>query len=170
MRDHFRSLAAYNLWANLRLYGAAADLTDEKYRRDVNAFFTSMHGTLNHALVADRVWMKRFTGEGHHPARLDAIVHEDFASLRAAREAEDDRIATYIENLGDAAFEGRFSYITMTDVRTVSQRLAPALAHFFNHQTHHRGQAHGILSTLGKEPPSLDLIYFFREPEGREFA
>lgn len=170
MRDHFRSLAAYNLWANRRLYEAASALTDEEYRRDVHAFFKSMHGTLNHILVADRVWMKRFTGEGDHPSRLDAIVHEDFADLWADREAEDERIATYIENLGDGAFEGRFSYITMTDVRTVSQRLAPALAHFFNHQTHHRGQAHGILSTLGKEPPSLDLVYFFREPEGREFA
>ncbi|MGN6549034.1 MAG: DinB family protein [Pararhizobium sp.] len=170
MRDHFRALAGYNIWANQRLYDAAAALSDEEYRRDVGAFFTSRMGTLNHVLVADRVWMKRFTGEGDHPARLDAVLHEDLAALRAAREAEDERIASYIENLGDAAFEGRFTYTTVTDLRTISQRLAPALDHFFNHQTHHRGQAHGILSMLGKEPPVLDLIFFFRQPEGREFA
>lgn len=170
MKDHFRALAAYNAWANQKLYAAASELTGEEYRRDVHAFFTSMCGTLNHLLVADRVWMKRFTGEGDHPPRLDAIIHEAFGALQVARRVEDQRIVDYIDGLSEEELEGRFTYVTVTDVRTVSQRLAPALTHFFNHQTHHRGQAHGILSTLGKEPPSLDLIYFFREPAGHEFA
>src|SRR5690606_7516878 len=83
---------------------------------------------------------ERFTGEGVAPAKLDTILHADLAMLRAAREAEDERILGWIDSLSDKALAGRFTYTTVTDMRTVSQRLAPALAHFFNHQTHHRGQ------------------------------
>ena len=170
MKAHFRAFAAYNAWANGRLYDAAAGLTPEEFRRDVGAFFASMQGTLNHILVADRVWLKRFTGDGDHPPRLDAIIHEAFGALHVARKVEDARIIAYVDGLAEDELEGRFTYVSLTDVRTISQRLAPALAHFFNHQTHHRGQAHGILSLLGRDPPSLDLVYFHREPEGRAFA
>lgn len=169
-RQNFQMFAHYNAWANGRLYDAAGDLDAGAWQFDCGAFFKSMKGTLNHILVGDRVWMKRFTGEGTAPPSLDAILHEDFASLRAAREAEDRRILAFVDGLDDAAVSGRFTYTTMTDLRTVSQRLAPALSHFFNHQTHHRGQAHMILSVLGRTPPELDLIQFHRTPEGRRFA
>ncbi|MET0596440.1 MAG: DinB family protein [Mesorhizobium sp.] len=170
MKKHFQMFAAYNRWANSRVYEAASELTDEEYRRDMGAFFRSLHGTLNHLLATDRIWMKRFTGEGEAPNRLDAIVHEDFPTLRAAREAEDQRIASYVGALTDKALTGRFTYMTVTDMRTVSQRLAPALSHLFNHQTHHRGQAHTILTALDQPSLQLDLIYFQRTEEGREFA
>ena len=170
VQQYFTMLAAYNAWANTRIYDAAGELTEEEFSRDAGAFFKSMKGTLNHLLVADRVWMKRFTGEGEHPAALDAIVHDALPALRLAREAEDRRIRDWASGLDDDALAGRFTYMTVTDMRTVSQRLAPALAHFFNHQTHHRGQAHTILSLFGKSPPSLDLIYFQRTEDGREFA
>lgn len=170
MKPHFRMLAAYNRWANGQLYDASAELTDEEFGRDVGAFFRSMMGTLNHILVADRIWLKRFTAEGEAPRALDAIVHPNLGPLRLAREAEDERICGWIETLDETALAGRFTYITVTDMRRVSQRLAPALTHFFNHQTHHRGQAHTILSLLGKAPPSLDMIYFQRTEEGRQFA
>lgn len=170
MQQHFLMLSAYNAWANGRIYDAAADLPEEDFRRDAGAFFKSMMGTLNHLLVADRVWMKRFTGEGEHPAALDAILYEALPLLRLAREAEDRRIRDWISSLDEEALGGRFTYMTVTDMRTVSQRLAPALAHFFNHQTHHRGQAHTILSLLGRGAPPLDLIYFQRTEDGREFA
>lgn len=170
MKQHFRMFAAYNAWANAQLYDAAHDLSDEEFNRDTGAFFRSMLATLNHILVADRIWMKRFTGEGQAPATLDTILFSNFAKLRAAREAEDRRIADYIEGLTEKAFAGRFTYMTVTDMRTVSQRLAPALAHLFNHQTHHRGQAHMILTSLGKPSLTLDLIYFQRTENGRQFA
>lgn len=170
MKDHFRAMAAYNSWANARIYDAAADLSGEEFRRDVGAFFGSMCGTLNHILVADQVWMKRFTGEGDHPGKLDAILHEAPGALRVVREAEDARIVRYVEDLDEEAFSGRFTYTSLVDLRTISQRIAPALDHFFNHQTHHRGHAHMILSVLDRDPPSLDLSYFFREPAGRRFA
>src|SRR5690606_32965900 len=147
--------ATYNRWANAMVYDAAAALSEEELNRNAGAFFGSLIATLNHVLVADRIWLKRFTGEGVAPAKLDTILHADLAMLRAAREAEDERILGWIDSLSDKALAGRFTYTTVTDMRTVSQRLAPALAHFFNHQTHHRGQAHTILTTLGK--PSLTL-------------
>lgn len=170
MKQYFTMMAAYNRWANGILYDAAATLTAEDYMRDTGAFFRSMMGTLNHILVADRIWMSRFTGKGAAPASLDAILHSTLPALRRARETEDNHIIEWIAGLDDEQLEGRFTYMTVVNPRTISQRLAPALTHLFNHQTHHRGQAHMILSVLGKDPPSLDLIYFHRTPAGREYA
>ena len=134
----FPDLAAYNAWANRRLYEAAAALTDEQRRADTGIFFRSLHGTVNHLLATDRILMKRFTGEGEAPERLDAILHEDFAELRAARVSEDDRIQGWIGALDDAALAGTFSYRRVTTPERFTQPLAPALLHLFNHQTHHR--------------------------------
>ena len=170
MKQHFAMMAAYNAWANQRLYDAAAELGEDEYNRDTGAFFGSMSGTLNHVLVADRIWLKRFTGEGDAPGKLDTILFPAFGALRIARKAEDKRITTWIDGLDEEALAGRFTYVTVTDMRTVSQRLAPALAHFFNHQTHHRGQAHMILTVLGKPSLQLDMIYFQRTETGRQFA
>ena len=124
MHSPFAMMAAYNAWANRRLYDAAAALPDADYRADRGAFFKSVHGTLNHLLVADRIWMRRFTGEGEHPNRLDAILFEDLPGLRAAREAEDERIARYIDGLTDADLAGRFRYRTITNPRDIEQPLA----------------------------------------------
>lgn len=170
MLQYFRMFACYNRWANGCVYDAASALDKKAYNAQTGAYFTSMNGTLNHLLVADRIWMRRFTGEGSHPSELDAIIAPEFKALRRERRKEDDRIVNWVNDLDDNALAGRFSYTTITDMRTISQRLAPAMAHFFNHQTHHRGQAHMILSVLGRDPPSLDLLYFQRSPEGREFA
>lgn len=170
MKQHFQMFAAYNQWANGVLYDAAMRLADEDYRLDRGAAFKSLHGTLNHILVADRIWMKRFTGEGDAPSKLDTILYDDRTLLRVAREAEDARIISWIGDLRPEAFAGRFTYTTVTDLRTISQRLSPALAHFFNHQTHHRGQASTILTGFGEEAPVMDLIYFQRSEAGRKFA
>ena len=128
-----------------------------------------MMGTLNHILVADRIWMKRFTGEGDAPAALDTILYRLRHAARrpAGRGQAHRRLDRQPRRQG---FAGRFTYMTVTDMRTVSQRLAPALFHLFNHQTHHRGQAHTILTVLGRPLRPLDLIYFQRTEEGRAFA
>jgi uncharacterized damage-inducible protein DinB len=163
MKSRYQMFAGYNAWANARIYDAAAQLSDADYRADRGAFFKSMHGTLNHVLVGDRIWMSRFTGSGDAPRRLDVILHEDLPSLRAARAAEDTRITAWIDGLSDEALAGVFRYRTIVQPRTCEQLLAPALDHFFNHQTHHRGQAHGLLTALTGDAPSLDLILFQRE-------
>jgi uncharacterized damage-inducible protein DinB len=170
MKQHFQMFAAYNKWANGRIYDAAAELSADEFERNMGAFFRSMLGTLNHLLATDRIWMKRFTGEGEAPAALDAVLYPLFAKLRTAREAEDARIVKWIGSLKEKELAGRFTYTTLSDMRTVSQRLAPALAHFFNHQTHHRGQAHVILTAMGRPSVVLDLAYFQRTEDGRGFA
>jgi len=158
MKARFEQLAAYNKWANARIYEAAFALDDNDYRRDVGAFFKSLHGTLNHLLVADRIWMKRLTGEGEHPDKLNAIIHEDRKALALARADEDERIVRFIASLDETALAGTLKYAT-TSGKPFEQARVEILSHFFNHQTHHRGQAHTILSICtGKEPPSLDLL------------
>ena len=159
---HYRMFAHYNAWANRRLYAAAARLSLEQYRADRGAFFKSIHGTLNHLLATDRIWMQRFTGEGDAPARLDAILFETFGELGAAREAEDLRIVNFIESLDDGRIAGTIKYRRLSSPEQFEQQLAPALAHCFNHQTHHRGQVHAMLTGLVGEAPELDLLIFQR--------
>lgn len=161
--DRYRDLAAYNAWANARLYDAAAALPDDAYRRDEGAFFGSLHRTLNHVLVGDTIWMARFTGDETPPPALDAVLHEDLPALRAAREAMDARIVAFVEDLDAEALARPFAYRTILEPARVTQPLAPALDHFFNHQTHHRGQAHALLTRLAGRAPSFDLIVFQRE-------
>ena len=162
MKSYFQMFAGYNGWANARLYAAAAELTDPQYRENRGAFFKSVHGTLNHLLVTDRVWMQRITGEGTAPDRLDAILFERFADLRAAREAEDRRIIDHIDSLDEAAFDGVIRYRRVSTPDIYEQPLTPALAHLFNHQTHHRGQAHALLTALTGKGPELDLLFYQR--------
>lgn len=162
MKPHFAMMAAYNAWSNQRIYDAAAELSDADYRADRGAFFKSVYGTLNHVLVADRIWMRRFTGQGEAPKRLDEILFEDLPSLGGARQREDERIIAYIDGLSEDGLTARFRYRTITNPADVEQPLAPALLHFFNHQTHHRGQVHCLLTGLGRDVPSLDLMMFQR--------
>ena len=163
MKTHYAAFARYNAWANRQLYDAAAKLSDADYRADRGAFFKSMHGTLNHLLTADRVWMHRFTGEGPSPTRLDAIQHERLADLRVAREAEDKRIIAYLDGLSEQQLGGTIRYRRVSTPEEFVQPLAPALAHFFNHQAHHRGQAHSILCSFGHRDLVLDLLAYQRE-------
>lgn len=113
MKPHFLMMARYNAWANLRLYKMAGALPEELYRREVGVYFKSLHGTLNHLLVTDRIWMRRLTGEGSHPNKLNAIAFDDFASLQAARTSEDLRIVNYTENLQEADMEKELDYTTL---------------------------------------------------------
>jgi uncharacterized damage-inducible protein DinB len=163
MKAHFLMLANYNEWANARLFRMAEILEETLYRKDVGAYFKSLHGTLNHLLVADRIWMRRLTGRGEHPDKLNALLYEDLPSLRAARVAEDKRIIAFVQSLDDPAFEEEWDYRTLNGTAQ-RQRRREILAHLFNHETHHRGQAHAILTVLGvAEPEPLDLLIMLRE-------
>lgn len=162
MQPHFVMMADYNAWANRRLYGMAKQLTDEQYRRDAGAFFKSLHGTLNHIMVADLIWLRRLTGVGEQPNSLSAIVFDDLVALTTARQQLDRRIIDYVGGLSDAQLEEAWEY-RMLNGTAQRQLRRETLAHLFNHQTHHRGQAHTILTILGAEPEGLDLLYMFRE-------
>lgn len=165
MKAHFATFARYNAWANRRLYDAAAHLSDADYRADRGAFFKSVHGTLNHLIVADRIWLKRFTGEGPAPDRLDAILFDGLSPLREAREAEDQRIIEFVDGLDDARLSSVIRFRRVSGPEVIEQRLVPALSHFLNHQTHHRGQVHALLTGLAGHAPELDLLYFQRLAE-----
>ena len=162
MLDHFRMFARYNRWANATLLGALAPMSDEDWHRDAGLFFGSIHATLNHILVADLIWLSRFTGRSGAPTRLDAILHEGRGDLRDARDAMDGEIVVWVESLDEATLNGEFTYTPVTDPTPVTQRLAPALAHVFNHQTHHRGQVHAATTRFLDVSPAIDLIYFQR--------
>jgi uncharacterized damage-inducible protein DinB len=165
MTDRYRMFAGYNTWCNERLYDAAAAVPDADYRAGRGAFFTSLHGTLNHLLVGDLIWMKRFTGEGELPKSLDTILFEDFTDLRTTRRAMDASISRYIDGLSEADLARTTRYRTFSKPADIEQVLAPALDHFFNHQTHHRGQAHALLTSMSgnERTPSFDLIIYQRE-------
>jgi len=161
VKAHFLAFAEYNRWANGRLYEAAAHLSDAQYRESRGAFFGSLHGTLNHILVADRVWLRRLTQEGPAPSRLNEIPCDDLPSLRRAREAEDERIIGYVDGLGDQDWGRVLPYRNMSGKEQATV-IGEVLAHFFNHQTHHRGQAHAILTGLGQPSVELDMILYLR--------
>jgi uncharacterized damage-inducible protein DinB len=163
MKSQFEMLAGYNTWANVRLYDAAAQIPEAEYRRDRGAFFGSLHGTLNHLLLGDLIWMHRFTGEGEEPVELDAILFDDLLDLRRARSMEDARIEAYVAALTPAALAGILAYRTTRNPTDIEQELTPLLLHFFNHQTHHRGQAHALLTAIAGEAPSFDLLIYQRQ-------
>ncbi len=171
MLKTFNMFAAYNRWANNHVYEEAAKLGEEEFEKDTGAFFGSLKGTLNHVLVADRIWLNRFTGEGSAPDRLNAILFDDFESLHAARQAEDQRIVDWVGGLSEVEVSDTFTYrpISMPG-HVITQKLGPTLSHFFNHQTHHRGQAHMMLTLFGRPSLALDLIYFLRTDEGNQWT
>lgn len=173
-RDPFRAQARYNRWMNARLYATAALLSDEERGRDLGAFFRSVHGTLNHLVLTDRYWLRRFTGDPRlYESRdaegrtieirgLDQILYEDFADLSRERARTDADIVTWVEGLTPEALMEPMRYRTSAGVEYAHPRW-PALAHFFNHQTHHRGQVTALLTRLGKDPGVTDMIAFLRD-------
>lgn len=160
--DHFRTFARYNRWANARLYDACAALPAGEYGRDRKAFFRSIHGTLNHVLVADRIWLGRIEGVDAGIRSLDEILYNELPSLHAAREAEDARIMALADALDAGALARSVGYRNARG-DAFETPLHWILSHVFNHQTHHRGQVHDMLSGTEVAPPPLDLIYYLRE-------
>ena len=162
-------LAGYNKWANRRLYEACGRLDDADYRAPRPSFFGSIHATLNHILVGDRVWLGRLEGRPSGIKALDEILYVDLAALGAARAAEDERIERLVASIDAPALGQPFAYRSMAG-QAMSFPLGEILMHLFNHQTHHRGQVHGLLSATKVAPPSLDLILFLAEsPTGPGF-
>ncbi|MCR6632683.1 MAG: DinB family protein [Magnetospirillum sp.] len=157
-----RRLARYNAWANGRLYAACGQLTAEELARPCPSFFGSILATLNHLLVVDRVWMGRFKGvKDTGITSLDQMLHADFAELAAARTAYDVHLVEWFDAL-ESDLGRPFQYRIMAGNK-VESPLGLTMLHMFNHQTHHRGQVHDMLSATAVAPPPLDLIYFLRE-------
>ncbi|MBI2801606.1 MAG: damage-inducible protein DinB [Gammaproteobacteria bacterium] len=155
---HARTLATYNRWANNHLYAQCAQLSDEMRKRDVGAFFSSIHGTLNHLLLGDSVWFGRFTARAFVVTSLAQELHADFAALRAAREDLDDKIEHWAASLTVADLSRELRYTGIANPIPRSYSMWFAVLHFFNHQTHHRGQVTTLLMQQGIDPGGIDLI------------
>jgi uncharacterized damage-inducible protein DinB len=167
--EWLRALARYNRWMNERLYAVSAELSDAARKRDAGAFFKSIHGTLNHILLADRVWLARFLGvappEGHMGPggirSLDQELYSDFSELRRERSQTDAEIVTFVEGLTAERLAGRLVYMRMGQKMDVP--LWWAVSHVFNHQTHHRGQVTTLLMQEGRDPGVTDLFAMLRD-------
>ena len=160
--QHFQTLARYNAWATRRLLHAIAPLADEPYRRDVGLFFRSIHGTLNHLLVAEHLlWYPRFA-EGVSPKfALNDEAEPDRARLSERLLAGVGHWQPLIEGWPQERFVGRLDYTT-TRGQPASLPFAATLTHVFNHGTHHRGQVTAALTMLGQPCPELDLVYMLQ--------
>jgi len=163
LQNHFRQFALYNRWANNQLYDGAARLSPEQLAEDRGGYFKSLLGTLNHLVVTDRLWMGRLEGHSQRGVKLDEILHADMPSLRAARDAENARIIAHVFALPEEQIASPCAYET-TSGAPQSQPVRDILAHLFNHQTHHRGQAHDLLGQIAGQDkvPPLDLLIYQR--------
>lgn len=157
--EHVRAMASYNAWMNERIYGACSQLSDEERKRDLRAFFKSIHGTLNHILLSDRIWMGRFLRDEYVFGTLQDELYADFDELRSARQKEDQRILDWVRALADHELDEELAYVSKVNPKPRRYPLWFALSHFFNHQTHHRGQVTTLLSQLGVDPGLTDLIW-----------
>jgi uncharacterized damage-inducible protein DinB len=153
------TFAAYNRWMNERLYAACAALSEVERKRDRGAFFRSIHGTLNHGLLGDRIWLARFAGEVYPVASLDQELHAGFDELRRERAETDGEIERYAAGLTASDLAGTLRYTSIVDPAARELPLWLALTHFFNHQTHHRGQLTTLLHQAGVDPGVTDLIW-----------
>ena len=153
--NSYRALSRYNRWMNGNLYAHAASLSDEQRKQNAGAFFKSIHHTLNHILLADRVWMGRLTGVHFAVRSLDDELYSHFETLRAERVATDKTIIDWIDNLSESDLGAMLTYKRITGDQTASMPLRLVLTHFFNHQTHHRGQVTTLLSQQGIDLASL---------------
>lgn len=158
--DWCRTLARYNAWQNASLFGAASTLDDAARRIDRGAFFGSIHGTLSHLLWGDSVWLHRFTGSPSPgigiPESRDWVPGWD--DLCQRRGTVDDAILAWTGKLADADLTGDLSWHSAVLGREVRRPKALLVGHMFNHQTHHRGQVHAMLTAAGARPGDTDLF------------
>jgi uncharacterized damage-inducible protein DinB len=164
---HVRAMAAYNAEMNRRLYDAAATLTDAQRREDGGAFFGSIHATLCHLLWGDSIWMHRFAGWERPAGGIAESTRlvEEWDALRAARAAMDARMREWAAGLAPADLEGDLTWFSGATGREMRRPRWLLVTHMFNHQTHHRGQAHALLTRMGAGTGDTDLPWVIAEAD-----
>ena len=170
LKVQFLRLARYNRWANERLFAAVRQLSPHDFRAPHDGFFGSICGTLNHLYVGDRCWLARFEGLPVPHRGLDEVPHQLAEHLWAARQVEDHRILRLIAEMPEARYGDTLTYRSMANGQELTLPMDLAVIHFFNHQTHHRGQAHAMLSGTTVAPPPLDLSFFHPEDQAARSA
>lgn len=165
--DHVKKMAEYNQWMNQKLFDLCQGLPAETLNENRGAFFGSISGTLNHLLVADTIWLKRFAENGisglaamektPRPDALDAILFADFSELKQRREEIDQLVVEFANQIRDEDLQKTIHYKNFKGI-AASKTFFSLLMHLFNHQTHHRGQITTLLSQLGIDPGVTDLV------------
>ena len=167
LRDHLTTLARYNLWATRKLYAHVDALPDADYRRNAGLFFKSVHGTLNHLLVAEHLlWYRRFAAAESPKARLDAEVEPDRVRLRERLLEGAQGWLPFVAGCNAERLAGSLSYTTTKGVPTTLP-FAATLAHVFNHATHHRGQISAAITAMGHPCPEIDLTGMLHSESAR---
>jgi uncharacterized damage-inducible protein DinB len=154
------TMARYNAWQNQSLYDAADTLTDAARRQDRGAFFGSIHATFCHLLWGDRMWLSRFAGtpKPSVPGSESARMIEPWGELAAERRATDALIGDWAAGLSPDWLAGDLTWVSGVSRRELTRPKTLLVAHFFNHQTHHRGQVHAMLTAAGAKPDDTDLM------------
>lgn len=154
-----RLQAAYNRWMNARLYDVCAAMSDDERKRDLEAFFRSIHGTFNHLLLTDRVWLGRLQDRPFPVASLDQELHADYDALLAQRAGTDAEICALVDELVEEDLARIISYTSIVTRTPNALPLGVVLTHLFHHQTHHRGQITALISRLGYDFGETDMIW-----------
>ena len=156
---NFQLLSNFNTWANAKIFSSCKKLDDTEYKKDRGAFFSSIHGTLNHLLVVDKAYISRIKGKDHGLKSLDQILYEKLFQLEEARIKEDKRLVDLVNSLSEESIHKEITYKGFEKGNT-TYTINMILITLFNHQTHHRGQIHNMLSQAGIEPPQIDIPDF----------
>lgn len=155
-----RLMARYNRWQNENLYGVAALLSDDERQRERGAYFGSVHKTLSHLLWADQMWISRFSDRRRPPGGIAESVslYPDWEGLARERRLMDEAVIDWADKLDDAWLAGDLTWYSAAAKREISKPRWELVVHFFNHQTHHRGQVHAMLTAAGGKPGDTDLM------------
>ena len=160
--DYVKLMARYNAWQNQSLYREAGKLSDAQRREDKAAFWKSIHGTLSHLMWADQLWMTRFGFDTHPRTRSNTgalASYADFAELQTDRFKHDAFISDWADMLKPVDLEGDLTWHSRINNKDITKPRWVAIAHIFNHQTHHRGQVHAMLTAFGARPDDTDLAF-----------
>jgi uncharacterized damage-inducible protein DinB len=160
--DYVKVMARYNLWQNSQLYSILKQMDDAELERDRGAFFGSIKGTLNHLLCGDLLSLSRFAG-GDFPKIESASQFVDLYKTISIWSSErfrcDNRIIAWAESLKQIDLLGELTWKSITMDKEVKTPLSLCITHYFNHQTHHRGQVHAMLTAAGQKAPVSDLLF-----------
>ncbi len=158
------SAARYNEWANNRIYNVLRELSDAERKQDRRAFFGSIHNTMNHLLLADLIYRERLEKKPTTYTRLDEVLYDDFDELEKAQRANDRWYVGFCEAMDPAELDGDLSFqaVGLVPIEHFSLPLRDCLTNLYQHQIHHRGQVHHMISHAGTYPPPVDVVKFSR--------
>jgi uncharacterized damage-inducible protein DinB len=160
-KSYVHLMSRYNEWQNTNLYGAADKLSDDERKRTCGAFFGSIHATLDHLLWGDQIWMSRFAGTPKPEGGIKGSVsrHPVWEDLKRERVAFDRVMVEWAAGIESNWLEGDLSYFSGAAQREIKAAKWLLVTHMFNHQTHHRGQVHCMLTQSGAKPGDTDLPF-----------